>query len=394
MPDLYPHQEKAVKELHNGAVLRGGVGVGKSRTAIAYYMEKEAPRDIYVITTAKKRDSMDWGQEASSYRVGRTRDSTVAGILTVDSWNNIGKYIDVSGAFFVFDEQRTVGSGTWARHFIRIARNNRWILLSATPGDSWMDYISIFVANGFYKNRTDFIRRHVVYNSYTKYPKVERYLDTGVLIKHRNDVLVEMPYKIDVERNYKTICVEHDTTLMDYVIEERWNPYEDRPLRNAAELYYTMRKVVNSDQSRLDSVVRLMKKHPRIIIFYNFNYELYMLRKLNDLVETAEWNGHNHEEIPDTERWLYFVQYTAGSEGWNCTSANAMIFYSLTYSYKQYHQAQGRIDRLNLRHMSLFYYTFASRSLIDRAIFGALKKKQNFNEKASQNRLFPSLLTA
>jgi hypothetical protein len=391
--ELYPHQRKAVDELHNGSILWGGVGTGKSRTAVAYYMEKEAPRDVVVITTAKKRDSLDWETEFSRVGVGRDRGGTVAGTLTVDSWNNVGKYAKLRGAFFIFDEQRIVGAGQWASKFIEIAKHNRWILLSATPGDTWMDYIPVFVANGFYKNRSEFKREHVVYNTYTKFPKVDRYINVGRLVRNRNSILVHMPYARHTTRVSTKLPVDYDTDLFDQVWRKRWHVYEQRPLRNVAELFLVMRKVVNTDSSRIATVRSLMEKHPRLIVFYNFDYELEQLRKLgsdsskNSLPGSghkntviAEWNGHKHEPVPTSDRWLYLVQYMAGAEGWNCVATDAMVFYSLTYSYKNWHQAHGRIDRLNTLYSKLYYYILMSNSVIDKAVWKALSEKRSFNE--------------
>ena len=380
MVNLYPHQKNAVNKLKNGSILWGGVGSGKSITAIAYYMSKESPKDIYVITTAKKRDALDWEKEAIKYGIGTKRDATVAGVLTVDSWNNIKKYTEVQDAFFIFDEQRLVGSGAWTKSFTAIAKKNRWILLSATPGDTWLDYIPVFVANGFYSNRTQFKREHVVYNNYSKFPKVERYLNTGKLVRLRNEILVEMPYVKHTTRNTTYIKVAHNADMFETVYKKRWNPFDNKPIRDVAEMFHLMRKVVNSDPNRLEHIVHLLSKHPKLIVFYNFDYELELLRKLSSIVTVAEWNGHKHEPIPETDSWLYLVQYAAGAEGWNCTETNAMIFYSLTYSYKMFHQAQGRIDRLNTAFRDLEYYIFLSSSFIDQAIMRALKQKKNFNE--------------
>lgn len=378
--DLYPHQEKAVGELANGKILRGDVGTGKSLTAAAYYMRKEAPKDVYIITTAKKRDSLDWESEFVKYGVYKTRDATVAGVLHVDSWNNISKYKNVRGAFFIFDEQRLVGSGEWAKAFVFISKHNNWILLSATPGDNWLDYIPVFVANGFYTNRTEFKREHVVYNTYSKFPKVDKYINVGKLVRLRNQLLVNMPYDPHTTRIEKDVGVDYDIELFTKVTKKRWNVYEDRPMKTVPELFYVMRKVVNSDPSRLDEIRKLNSKHPRLIVFYNFNYELQMLRTLGGDVQIAEWNGHKHEAIPDTERWLYLVQYVAGAEGWNCTTTDAMVFYSLTYSYKNWHQAHGRIDRLNTPYSTLYYYALLSNSVIDKVVMKALKGKKSFNE--------------
>lgn len=378
--DLYPHQLEAVDKLQNGRILWGGVGAGKSLTAAAYYMKKEAPKDVYVITTAKKRDALDWEREFVKYGVYKTEGATVAGVLRVDSWNNISKYRDVKDAFFIFDEQRLVGSGEWTKAFIHIAKRNNWILLSATPGDTWMDYVPVFIANGFYSNRSEFKREHVIYNMYSKFPKIDRYVNMGKLVRHRNELLVHMPYKSHVIRKTVKIPVTYDTELYKRVAEKRWNVYKDQPVGSVPELFYTMRKVVYSDSSRLDAIRNLIKEHPKLIVFYNFDYELNMLRELRDEIHIAEWNGHKHEEIPNVERWLYLVQYVAGAEGWNCVTTDTMVFYSLTYSYKNWHQAHGRTDRLNTPFKTLNYYVLLSDSKIDRIVLDALNGKKSFNE--------------
>jgi hypothetical protein len=380
MVELYPHQEKALKELDNGKILYGGVGSGKSRVAAAYYKRVEADADVYVITTAKKRDSLDWEGEFAAHGVGKRLDATVGGRLTVDSWNNIGKYSQIRGAFFIFDEQRIVGAGEWAQKFIQIARNNRWILLSATPGDTWLDYIPVFVANGFYRNRSDFKQRHVVYNTYAKFPKVDRYLEVGTLVRLRNQILVHMPYAKHTTRKTEIINVDYDREMFDKVWKHRWNVFKDKPLRDVAELFLVMRKVVNSSSTRFEALTTLIGKHPKVIVFYNHDYELESLRSLaNSGITVAEWNGHRHQPIPSSSSWVYLVQYAAGAEGWNCVETDVMVFYSLTYSYKLFEQAYGRIDRLNSPFSILHYYVLMSDSIIDKAIWKSLKSKENFN---------------
>lgn len=376
--DLYPHQKKAVQDLKNGSILWGGVGSGKSKTAAHYYIEKEAPKDVYVITTAKKRDSLDWDSEFAALGVGTVEGATVAGILTVDSWNNIDKYADVKNSFFIFDEQRLVGAGKWSRTFIKIAKRNNWILLTATPGDTWMDYVPVFIANGFYKNRTEFKREHVIYNPYTKFPKIDRYVSTGRLLKQRKQLLVEMPYQKHTTRHSYDLICEYDVDLLDKAVRDRWHVYEDRPMRNVAELFLVMRRIVNSDPSRVRTVERVLSDHPKLIVFYNFNFELDMLREID--VPKSEWNGHKHQDIPRKKEWMYLVQYTAGSEGWNCVLTDTTLFYSLTYSYKAYSQAHGRIDRLNTPFFDLHYYTLKSKSQIDLAVSRSLGAKKTFNE--------------
>ncbi len=382
--ELRPHQLEAIDNLSSGKILHGGVGSGKTVTVLGYYVKKESPRDIYVITTAKKRDSLDWELEAAHFVISsdpETAKITPHGKLTVDSWNNLWKYRDVTDAFFVFDEQRLVGTGTWVTNFLKIAKKNTWVLLSATPGDTWMDYAPIFIADGFYKNFADFKRRHVLYMPFVKYPKIMRYIDEQRLEWIRNDVLVEMPFEKESKREINWLPVGYDEELFRLVYKKRWNPYENCPVKDVAELWRLMRRVVNSDPSRMDMLRKFRDLHGRIIVFYNFNYELDILRELYGETAVGEWNGHKKTPIPDDDKWVYLVHYVAGAEGWNCISTNAMFMFSLTYSYKNFTQAMGRIDRMNTLYPVLYYYIPVSNSVIDRAIKGSLMNKKSFHER-------------
>jgi hypothetical protein len=381
-PDLKPHQKKAIGEMKDGCILWGGVGTGKSRAALAYYVLTESHEDIYIITTAKKRDSLDWEMEAVKFGIGKERDATLAGVLVIDSWNNIAKYVDVENAFFIFDEQRLIGSGKWSKSFLKIARKNRWIMLSATPGDTWLDYIPVMVANGFYRNRTEFKREHVIYKPYTRYAVVDHYVNVGRLVRQRNQILVHMPYDRETTRHAVTEWVEYSEEMMKEVIDRRWDIFKNEPIRDVAHLFHVMRKIVNSDPDRLKTLWRLIERHPKLIVFYNFDYELAILRTLKlsegEEFQFAEYNGHKHEEIPSSSKWVYAVQYVAGAEGWNCIDTDAVAFWSLTYSYKLWEQAHGRIDRLDTPFTDLYYYTFRSKAMIDHAIWRSLKSKKSF----------------
>jgi hypothetical protein len=376
---LRPHQIEALTKLKNGSILTGGVGSGKSAVAAAYCVKTQGCRNVYVITTAKKRDSLDWNREFARFAIGTKSDSTVAGVLTVDSWNNIHKYEDVKDAFFIFDEQRLVGSGGWVKSFLRIAKTNSWILLSATPGDNWLDYIPVFIANGFYKNRTEFKARHVVYKSYTRFPTVDRYLEVGRLVRLRNDILVQMPFQRHTRRHTHILNVDYDKELMKKAMRGLWNPFKERPIRQSAELYSVMRRIVSTHWSRLLVLKQTMEKHPRLIIFYNFDYELEILRGIEN-IEIAEWNGYRHQDVPKSDRWLYLVQYMAGAEGWECITTNATFFWSQDYSYKRTEQAYGRIDRMNTTYIDLHYYLPMTDSFIDKAIRRSIREKKSFNE--------------
>ena len=347
------------------------------------YVPMNSPKDLYIITTARKRDTCEWEGELAPFLLSTHPESNYyKNKVVVDSWNNIGKYKEVTNAFFIFDEQRVVGYGAWTKAFLKIAKSNRWILLSATPGDTWQDYIPVFIANGFYRNKTDFIDQHVVYDWRVKYPKIDRYLNTGRLIRLRDRILVTMDFQRQTVSHHEDIAVPYDIATYKTVMRHRWNLWEDRPIETAGELCYSLRRVVNSDEARSVALLELVEKHPKVIVFYNFDYELDILKSLyyGEVFEIAEWNGHKHQPIPDGDKWVYLVQYTAGCEGWNCITTDTIVFYSQNYSYKVMVQAAGRIDRLTTPYTDLYYYHLKSFSGIDLAISKALKAKKNFNE--------------
>lgn len=398
---LFDYQINAIDNMKNGCILCGGVGSGKSLTAISYYYLQnggdpdsltggnyipmdDPPKDLYIITTARKRDTLEWEGELSPFLLSTNPEVNMyhKHNVIVDSWNNIKKYSEVKDAFFIFDEQRVIGGGAWVKAFLKIAKSNDWVLLSATPGDSWSDYIPVFVANGFYKNRTEFTIEHIVYSRFSKFPKIDRFLNTGKLLKLRRSILVTMDFKRETIAHHKDIFVEFDKVKYKEVTKKRWDPYKDEPIQNAGVLCYIWRKLVNSDDSRREAVLDVFKKHPKTIIFYNFNYELDILRDIDygKGVKVAEWNGHKHEPIPKGDSWVYLVQYTAGAEGWNCIETDTIIFYSQNYSYKIMVQSAGRTDRLNTPFKELYYYHLKTRSGIDLAINKAVKEKKNFNE--------------
>lgn len=391
--NLYDYQKEVIGKLHTGSILQAGVGTGKSITALVYFFNvvcggdfenSKAPTnpiDLYIITTARKRDSLEWHQECS--KIGVYPGEDYYGInVVVDSWNNIKKYVDVKNAFFIFDEQRVVGYGAWSKSFLKVTKNNQWIILTATPGDVWMDYLSVFIANGFYKNKTEFVRRHVIYNPHTTYPQVLRYIHCGELLKHKSDITVVMRKKIRKERHHKFVDCGYSKKDLQTVKKSLWDIYKNEPIENASQLCYAMRRVVNSSPCRLSKLTPIIDRHKKCIIFYNYNYELDDLRVYCEQhnIPYAEWNGSKHEAIPVGSKWVYLVQYTAGAEGWNAIQTNTIIFYSLSYSYKVMIQSAGRIDRVNSPYKDLYYYYMTSQSIIDKKIQKALHNKKDFNK--------------
>lgn len=407
-PFLRDYQMDAVNKMKNGCILNGGVGSGKSRTGLYYYFKeqggsinpdykpmKNKPRDLYIITTAMKRDSLEWVGELANFRLSTNpkKNALNGGVsITIDSWNNIKKYANIYGAFFIFDEDRVTGSGAWVKAFLKIANKNKWIILSATPGDTYEQYWPVFVANGFYKNKSEFCREHIIYSRYTKWPQIDRYVGTKKLDKLRDTILIDMDFERSTKSHHEDVYVQYDVRKYKEAIKNRWDPYKNEPIQQASGLCYVLRRIVNEDESRVVALLEILEKTPRAIVFYNFDYEreilLHVISEMGqrsdyyeDVYDVAEWSGHAHQPIPNSEKWVYLVQYTAGCEGWNCIKTDTIIFYSQNYSYKVIEQASGRINRMNTPYTDLYYYHLKSRSGIDLAISKALDQKKKFNER-------------
>nr|DAS27531.1 MAG TPA: Chromatin remodeling complex ATPase [Caudoviricetes sp.] len=398
-----PEQIQAVRQLQNGSILAGGVGSGKTLTSLAWYLTsvcnaasfkkggslakkkvKGSPT-LYVITTAKKRDSLEWEEEAA--RLGLSTDpacSFTGSSIVVDSWNNIGKYSDREHAVFFFDEQRASGSGRWVKEFLKIVKKNTWLLLSATPGDVWMDYLPVFMAHGFFRTRTEFMEDHVIFDRFAKYPKVKRYIGEAKLQRLRRSILVEMPVERHTTRERETVFCDYDRDLYNWVVKNRMDPWTEEPLRDAGGVCRILRKVVSDNDWRSEQAKRILASNERVIVFYNYNYELDRILAVAESLglPTAQWNGHRHDAIPAESRWVYICQYTSAAEGWNCTSTDTVLFWSLNYSWRVTEQCEGRIDRLNTPYSRLKYYFLESHSSIDEAVRRSLSSKKVFNERA------------
>lgn len=368
-------QEKALAELKpSGSILVGATGSGKSIVGLEWYRRKRSTLPLLVITTAKKKDSNEWIEEAAKLDIHN---------IEVVSWNTIQKYVSINNHVVIFDEHRAIGYGEWAKSFIAIAKNNDWIILTATPGDDWMDFAAVFIAEGFYRNRTAFLNAHVEWNPWVRYPKVLKWHNVWQLIEYRNLITTTLDYQRSALLHTFNIVTEYDKEAYTRALKTRWNPFNDEPIRNAAELCYCLRRISNETTSKLDILGEIFDAKKKLILFYNFKYELEMIRtwcSKNEIL-LREWNGEKHQDLPNGKSWIYAVQFIAGSEAWNCTSTDTLVFFSQNYSYRLMAQAAGRIDRRNTPYEHLYYYRLFTNSTIDNAINEALERKGKFNER-------------
>ena len=200
-------------------------------------------------------------------------------------------------------------------------------------------------------------------------------------MKFKKEILVNMDDDKATKQWHIDLTCSYDPVLYNAYADSRWNFEEDMPIMNASKLVYMLRKVCNSDPSRLEKLYEICQSHPKLIIFYQFDYERDLITCMLSFkgIPYAEYNGHIHQPIPTGDRWAYVV-HLSSSEGWNCIETDTVVFYSLSYSYRAYVQACGRTDRRTTPFQDLYYYRLKSASKIDKAIMDAHRRKKKFNE--------------
>lgn len=122
----------------------------------------------------------------------------------------------------------------------------------------------------------------------------------------------------------------------------------------------------------------------RLIVFYNFNGELYQMQAVCDSVERpySVVNGKvkdlsAYEQKSDS---VTFLQYQAGAMGLNLQKACRMVFYTLPLSSELYEQAKKRIHRIGQK-KPCFYYQLICKGSIEEKILRTLEMRKDYTEK-------------
>lgn len=370
------YQKRAINQMHNGCILCGGVGAGKSLTSLGYIDKVYPSGTVYIITPARKRNTGEWFDDIRKNDMDETR-------FVVDSWNNLSKYKDVKDAFFLFDEQKVSGKGTWAKSLIRIAKSNQWILLSATPGDTYDDYATVLIANGFVRNRTTWYDEYCVTKSQPFFHIVD-HKNKDVIDMMIRRIFIKMDYQSDKKRIERVIPIQARSAGEEKeILMTHKAPGAQMPFTTFAAAIAYVRMNCYDKSKKTEALRKIIEKHKKIIVFYNFLSEKLEIERaaIDANVTINFYNGQRHDPIPDTDEWVYGVQYNSGAEAWNCITTNAMVFYSPNYSYKTMEQAHGRIDRVNSPYECLYYYMLLNELNIDNKVMNALSSKKDFNEK-------------
>ena len=122
----------------------------------------------------------------------------------------------------------------------------------------------------------------------------------------------------------------------------------------------------------------------RLVVFYNFNEELYALKAIAEELErpVSEVNGHRKDmtAFEEQSNSITLIQYQAGSMGLNLQKANKIVYFTLPLMSELFEQSKKRIHRIG-QNQPCFYYTLTVKNSIDENIKKVLEMRKDYTDE-------------
>lgn len=309
----------------------------------------------------------------------------------IKSFTKLLKETDLMGAYFVGDEYHKYKNPVSKRskqlqkleHFNKIG-------LSATPltNDIIMDGMSYLIHAGYYKNKTDFMRKSGLENHKGRFGEITVYNQDGSVntemwpyYNTMKQQLSEIMYRPKINiADYDMPGVEKHINQLDYnekLYEDmRSLAYANRQRMFASPIDYAMEAIdrIHRDPQRLEELMKIIKdkdvKQP-LIFYHNVCVKDAIVEELekNNITNYQIISGENNFRDVDIERDApMLVQYQSGSEGIEMKFSNTSIFYQNQRSYAILEQARGRNVRRGMTHDINHYYLIADNE-VDQEVY-------------------------
>lgn len=408
MVTLYKYQHEYLEGLPPKFIFAADTGTGKTLMSLAHYDVWSYPRPLLILAPASKVQTGDWEEEIERWYEGRQKPeyeiysyekfSRNPSIKRYHKDGFLGVWRDwlarhPSDFAVIADEVhkgKNPQSGNGKRLFEVATRAKFFVGLSATPmPNGWIDAANYFKIFGYTKGITDFKRRYCRIVDYKGFPEIVEYYRQGELQRLWNNIAKPLSKDAALDLPSVTSIPINLPTGPDYIKVQKDRLFNDKFLDNPAALMHALRQsLIKPKLAWLDEF--LEGASGNIVVFYNYVGErerittLLKQKKFKDR-PVFRMDGQKHE-LPPKSAWeglsrsITLAQYQSGSQGVEMTYADTIVYFSPTYSYMNYEQSQGRINR-NGQTKKMTLYLLRAPSTIERDIWGALKEKRDFQEK-------------
>lgn len=397
MADLYDFQKDAVAHLLTGRhFIISGVGSGKTAMALTWAAEQcrqTGKHKVLVVTTASKVRTGDFEKEDKIWT-----DDSEKREMAVISWHKLKAWVEQNWKgldewVVIFDEaQRSKGYSTgMGKAFLKITKQNPdWAGFTGTPGDTWADYISYFVATNQTRNKTAYLHEFANVQTYKGYPEIVGWRNEDRLkamwahISYAPDTSIvaqQLP-----KEQYRTITLPKPRAYSK-TLKTRLNE-QGEFLDTAGAMVAELRRLCFTKDKQQWVADFVEGVESGVVMFYNY---IATGDKLAEICEKAlgksgrVWRiDGKHHEIPTAEtigaKDVVLCQWQSGSEALNFQFLHYWVGVELCYSNSMLQQAMGRIRRIGQEHPMSFYRLLTD-GTIEQDIAEALKNKKEFSEK-------------
>lgn len=389
---LYNFQRQLLNSIEENYIIAADTGTGKTMMAIHHYLKHNTGEPLLILAPPQKIKEGGWQREldfvASHYNIEIPYDIISYGVLS-KRWKEYKDW------FLVMDECHYVKNPTSQRGKAAInltKQSTNFLLLSATPSSNgWGDTIAYMIMFGYYKNKTQFLKEHAVYNriDYGNGP-------VNVVSDYRDQEKLQKLYQSFSIKLAKEDCLDlpplvfekvHFKPSKEYNIIKKDRVLGEELFDNISKLQHGLRFYANQADKLKYTEMLLEGTEENVIIFYNYKQENEELKKIAKKLKKKVFEvSGSKTNLPDKEKWtslknsVTIVQYQAGAAGIELQYANIVIFHTPTYSYQDYEQALGRAYR-NGQTKKVTVYQYITKNTIETSIYQALAAKKDFTEE-------------
>lgn len=283
--------------------------------------------------------------------------------------------------------------------------------LSATPfSNSYIDVAPYLILAGFYKNKSQFLKRHIKH--FDKYFAPITGPGTGIVAKSyfKDPDLITKRFEsikvsIDTSQYYPKVERFH---IKSHLNKDTATQYRQIKLDYKHHINYEYPIQARTEQQRLisnhdyEKDLQLLKilqwrkniKQAPVLIFYQYSSSLanllQVLTQSYPLYKIKIINGNhrlNFEQAPSNPDTIILIQYQAGGEGLDWQWSNLSIFYEAPVQYEKLVQARGRNVRDKSIMKRVYHYELESANTIDSERWNIMKHHKDFTDSFSVSSL-------